>query len=629
MAYERKADRVWILNVGDIKPLEVPISYYFDLAYDMPRWTAENIGEWLELWATREFGEAIAPATAKMLAKFSKLAAWRKFELLDPTTFSLVNYNEADNVLQTWADLEKDAQAIYDELSPSDRPAFFEMVLHPVKAGHTVYRIHVKAAKNNLYSEQKRTSTNEYAQEVLDDFRYDSHLTNEYHGLLNGKWNHMMDQTHLGYNYWQQPMRNTIPPLSYVQELESAMPGTVGLAVEGSLASVPGDDRHHELSGRVLTLPPMDPYGPFRRSIDIFARGSVETEWNLDSVESYITVVPSNGVVGGTKPNDVKAYVSIDWSNVPDGLSNVYLNLTTRCAGCPPNHWGASNRQGKVQVKIPLQKRSVPDTFSGFVESDGHISIEAEHATRNSSNDGVSYVVFPDFGHTLSGVGLWPVLADTQTLTTGPVLEYDIHVFSAMLESPSIMVYLAASLNFNGLIRPLKYAMSIDNSVPQEVEFVPPSDWGHLPKAWETAVADNAWKSITHHAISPGSHTLKVWLLEPGITLQKIVVDVGGLRDSYFGPPESTRVFSGDKLNSTETVKVSVGGIGLTQATVVAESAASSSSSSTPSASSEQGENTANKALDYGNTRTWPLWSNLESRLQSLLFSTQLTCLAK
>jgi hypothetical protein len=60
---------------------------------------------------------------------------------------------------------------------------------------------------------------------------------------------------------------------------------------------------------------------------------------------------------------------------------------------------------------------------------------------------------------------------------------------------------------------------------------------------WETTVANNARHSRTTHRIgAPGYHTLKVWMVDPGVVLQKIVVNAGGLRPSYLGPPESVRV---------------------------------------------------------------------------------------
>jgi len=117
-----------------------------------------------------------------------KLAARRKFELIDPTVYSIINYNEADSVLEEWSDLAASAQSLYDGLDVTAQPAFFELVLQPVLSGQVVNQIHIGAARNQLFVEQKRTSSNAVAQGVLTDFAQDHNLTTTFHKLLDGKW---------------------------------------------------------------------------------------------------------------------------------------------------------------------------------------------------------------------------------------------------------------------------------------------------------------------------------------------------------------------------------------------------------------------------------------------------------
>ena len=158
LAYERQARQIWIVNVGDIKTLEQPISHFFDMAYNMDMFAApDSTANWLQLWATREFGTDAANATANIMNTYGMLAARRKFELLDPTTYSIMNYQEAEAVLGQWKDLRDQAQAVHDSLPPAMQPSFFEMVLQPAMAGYTVHQIHITAAMNNVYAEQRRT----------------------------------------------------------------------------------------------------------------------------------------------------------------------------------------------------------------------------------------------------------------------------------------------------------------------------------------------------------------------------------------------------------------------------------------------------------------------------------------
>ena len=122
---------------------------------------------------------------------------------------------------------------------PADaRDAFYQLVLYPVKACAIVNDLYVTVGQNRLYAVQGRASTNDLAERARVLFRQDEALSREYNETLaGGKWNHMMDQTHIGYTYWQQPVRNAMPA---VQEIQVPPRGEMGLAVEGSEASWPG-----------------------------------------------------------------------------------------------------------------------------------------------------------------------------------------------------------------------------------------------------------------------------------------------------------------------------------------------------------------------------------------------------
>src|SRR4051794_19157581 len=135
LSYARKADRVWILNVGDLKPLEIPMSHFLDMAYNTPQWGYDSVPTWLKLWATRDFGPKLADKIASVVDRYGMYAARRKYELMDQTIYSINNYNEADAVLTQWATLASDAQAIYNQLDAASKVPFYEMVLQPVLGG--------------------------------------------------------------------------------------------------------------------------------------------------------------------------------------------------------------------------------------------------------------------------------------------------------------------------------------------------------------------------------------------------------------------------------------------------------------------------------------------------------------
>jgi len=203
LARARDADRLWIVNVGDIKPYEIPISHWFDIAYDMDAYDETSVPDWIEGWAARNFDEEHAEALSKIIDVYGYLSNMRKFEWVEPSSYSVINYEEADQILAQWTEIGDQAQKIHDSLPEAQRGAFFQMVLHPVLAGGNFVAVQAAGARNQIYSGQGRNSANKWMDTVIKLMGTDHNLTQTYHKLFNGKWNHMMDQTHLGYQgYW-------------------------------------------------------------------------------------------------------------------------------------------------------------------------------------------------------------------------------------------------------------------------------------------------------------------------------------------------------------------------------------------------------------------------------------------
>jgi hypothetical protein len=121
MAYERNAREIWIVNVGDLKPLELPISHMMDLAYDITLWDKDSVPTWLRHWASREFGAVVAAETAALMNNYTKTVGRRKYELTDINTYNIINYEEADRVLSTWKGMAEVAATIYEGLPDETR----------------------------------------------------------------------------------------------------------------------------------------------------------------------------------------------------------------------------------------------------------------------------------------------------------------------------------------------------------------------------------------------------------------------------------------------------------------------------------------------------------------------------
>ncbi|MBB1283713.1 glycosyl hydrolase 115 family protein [Flavisolibacter sp. BT320] len=418
LAWRHGVNRIWIVNVGDIKPMELPTSFFLDYAWNPEKWNEDNLRSYYTAWAEKQFGKTNSKEIGALLRQYAQLSARRKPELLDQKTYSLNHYNETDRVLKEWQDLYANAEKINTALPADQKDAYFQLVLHPIKALANLHEMYWNIAYNHAHAKDSSLAANAYAEAAEKLFLRDSLISLEYHQIAGGKWKHMMSQTHIGYTYWQQP--------------------------------------------------------PFNKMPDVI------------------------------RLNDGMAY---DTTTAPGKPTPPALNL-------------------------------VPKLVTGnvFFEKDSLVSIEAEHWTRSVPTSGIKWKVIPDIGKTGSGITTFPATARA-TLPAAPRVEYDFYTASA--GTATINLYFSPTLNFHNEEEGLQAAVSIDDGQPQIVS-LNKEDKNSISGIWNTWVANNIIiKKAEQPLAKPGKHTLKVWALSPGVVLQKIVVDLGGLKPSYLGPQET------------------------------------------------------------------------------------------
>jgi hypothetical protein len=510
LAYRYNAKHIWIVNVGDIKPMEFPTQFFLDYAWNPEDIPAQELPGYTKLWAAQQFGEEYAEDIAGIITKYTKYNGRRKPELLAPETYSLINYREAETIVADYNKLADEAEQIYNSLPGSYKDAYYQLVLFPVKACANLNELYVSAGRNHLYVKQGRAAANDMALKVKKLFKRDAELTEYFHTqLAGGKWDHMMSQTHIGYTYWQQPEQNNMPD---VKEIELPNTAEMGVAVEGSENWWPGAE------GQPI-LPEFDPYNKQEYYIEVFNRGLVPFDYKVSSEEPFLKITPGSGRV----EKQERLLVSVDWGTAPDGKYSVPVNIT-----------GPSGTSVIVQAVINNNEVLKSSHFKGFIESDGYVSIEAEHFTGETDAYPVSWLVIPDLGRTLSGVTPLPVTGETQTPgDESPHLEYNMYLFND--GEVDVKIYMSPTLNFHNN-QGLRYAVSFDGEQPQVINI-------HKDRTfqdWEESVRNNITVGESKHTISePGQHVLKFWMVDPGIVLQKIVVETSGAAPSYLGPPES------------------------------------------------------------------------------------------
>ncbi|KAI8990365.1 hypothetical protein BD414DRAFT_483368 [Trametes punicea] len=556
-AVAREARRIWVLNVGDLKPYEMHTEFFLTYAYDAERWTPTNIGSFVTAWAQREFDldASDAAEVAAIIHNITRHNARRKPELLNSTVYSLTNYREAENVLAELQSTSASSTRLYNKMPAEAKPAFFQLVHHPVQATLTITNMWIAAGINNLRASQGRNSANDYATKVEQLFDQDYDLEIEYHSLLNGKWDHMMDQTHVMYYYWQEPEMNALPYVTKVNAKKQARHGPMRIIPEGTAGAWPGDNMFNCAAGYGCPDPTLtiDPYVTTgNRYVDVALGGPKGFSFTTTANVSWVKITPGKGSLSPSNPEQ-RVFLSVDWDKVT-GVEAALI-IFNSSAPTQPSEWRSTlpstypSPTEAVTLTLIANHTVVPDDFKGFVEGDGTVSIEAAHAARNTTVQGITWIEIPGLGRTHSGVTPWPRGGDELNFTAGagPSIEYDFYLFNTVAQGGNVTITTLVSPSLNGLgdDRPLGLALQIDDGEAQTKYFVPPATPGDLPDGWDGTdgwVANSIIEVPMVFPVQPGAHTLKVWMIEPAVVVQKIVIDTGGVLPSYLGPPESMRV---------------------------------------------------------------------------------------
>ena len=212
LTYSYGVDKMWILNVGDLKPNEYPMDFFLNMAWNPAAFNADNLNVYAEQFCEDKFGASEAKEAAEILSTYCKYNGRVTAEMLDQRTYKLEN-GEFLSVKDAYMALEARALRQYIKLPANYQNAYMELVLHPVRAMANLYDLYYSLAMNEKLAENKDLKANYWADRVEFCFKRDAELSKDYNlNLANGKWNHIMDQTHIGYRSWDEPKGGNVMP---------------------------------------------------------------------------------------------------------------------------------------------------------------------------------------------------------------------------------------------------------------------------------------------------------------------------------------------------------------------------------------------------------------------------------
>ena len=423
-AYENGMREFWMLNVGDIKPAEIGIEFFMQMAYDIKKWNVGNQGQFLQSWAKREFGAANSREIAGIMDKYYRLGFQRKPEhlqwYLPKETVRKSDLTEAETLerLGAYASLREQAETVYAKLAAAKKDAFYELVLYPVRSAALANERFFAAELAETYKKENRADAIVWARRSIaagTEIERETVYFNE--KLAGGKWRFMMSPE-MNAGQWPS-MRSTPPRIS---------------------------------------------------------------EADFQTIKTTVNPVQN-------RKNPSPAAVS-----------------------------------------------KTPKSIKGFAESNGVISLEAENFTRQFARNGFAWQTIEGLGKTGDSVSVFPQKAQTFTDFTqnSPRLEYQFYVSGAgEFEAAFYLIPTQPLVPGNGL----RFAVSIDDETPQIVTV--DKDTEVSSPVWAQRVLNQTTIGKTKFNLNKGAHVLKIFAVETGVVLDKIVLSSGALPQSYFAPVET------------------------------------------------------------------------------------------
>lgn len=207
LTYDYGVDRLWVVNVGDLKPMEYPITLFLNMAWNPEKFSAATLLDHTYEFCAQQFGPDQAEQAARLLNLYSKYNGRVTPEMMDRTTYNLET-GEWKQVCDDYVRLEAEALRQYITLKPQYRDAYQQLILFPIQAMSNLYDMYYSQAMNNKLFKDNNPEANTWADRVESLFLRDAQLCAAYNTeMSNGKWNGMMIQKHIGYTSWNDNFR--------------------------------------------------------------------------------------------------------------------------------------------------------------------------------------------------------------------------------------------------------------------------------------------------------------------------------------------------------------------------------------------------------------------------------------
>lgn len=487
-AYDEQARKIWIVNVGDIKPIEYLTQYFLDLAFDAKTF-AQTPRDHLRDFMSEQFGPAQSSEIADIMMAYYDLAFERKPEFMGfgqtewvtqnrPSAYVQSDGEEAQTRIQAYANLVRRAEAVAAQIPADRQDAFFELVLYPVRASANLNERILKLDLANLYAEQGRAGANLYVDQARAAHAAIVADTAHYNDLQNGKWRYMMDMAPRRLPVFDEPL--------WPHWSESTKTGC-----DTALSGQWFNDHN--------TLPFVRGV-PQTKSVTLFGYQAKPQAWTATQTVGAFTLSAAAGTLDAADAYEQRLTIRYDGTAAAG-------DLAITCGG----------------ATLPVYTKILDAAPAGMAtESDRIVALAA---TAGSPS--------PDW-QTIDGLGSLKAslrarldLPSRTDITGATPVTYRFSTVTAVGGQLKLMALPTHALTpANGV----KVAIQLDGGPLQVVDF---QTLGRSDAWRQNVLTNTAVQTIPLTLLPAGTHELKLYALDPGVMIDRIEIDLDGAKKHY------------------------------------------------------------------------------------------------
>jgi hypothetical protein len=405
------------------------------------------------------------------------------------------------------------ADSVDEKIPEECKASYYSLVYYPAVAGANVQLMNLYAGKNRFYAENGiAAAADEYDRLVKKCIEYDKKLTDYYNDeMAAGKWKGMMLSAHVCFEHWNDE--------------DWHYPRTVKAEKTEQALLVCPENGDAFVSHGLAVLPEFTSIGQETRYLQIAVGTNESAEVRIQADSDAVEVEKTDSVVSSVENYAVR----INWDKVKE---NGEYKLVVQALG----------ETVTVLVHAVVIGSEIPS--GTFIETDGVVSIEAEHYLENESMDGYQWCRLESYGKTLSSMKIYPLDRNFDEIGKAPAL-----VYRMLIREGGEYTVRGITAPTNNLEdgRNMRYAVSVDDGKPEAVKTIPDEHYnigsGHYyERDWAEGVLNNCHYGENKVSLAPGLHTIRIYGVEAGLVLQKLEIYKGERKKSYFGAAESACV---------------------------------------------------------------------------------------